>query len=74
MTLFDEINSNPHSNVGHNSWLFEKLFFVKAIDEDEQKNKKIKINNFCIISKGGVLCLVTHLFFISTNENKSKSK
>ena len=25
--------------------MFEKLFFVKAIDEDEQKNKKIKINN-----------------------------
>ena len=50
-TLFDEINSNPHSNEGHNSWLFEKLFFVKAIDENEQKNKKIKMNNFCIISK-----------------------
>ena len=53
MTLFDEINSNPHSNVGHNSWLFEKLFFVRAIDEDEEKNKNIKINNFFIMSKMG---------------------
>ena len=57
-TLLDEINSNPHSNVGHNSWLFEKLFFVRAIDEDEQKNKKIKINNFCIISKRAFCCSV----------------
>ena len=35
LTLFDEINSNPHNNVGHNSWLFEKSYFVIAIDEDE---------------------------------------
>ena len=35
LTLFDEINSNPHNNVGHNILLCEKSYFVRAIDEDE---------------------------------------
>ena len=68
LTLFDEINSNPHSNVGHNSWVFEKLFFVKAIDEYEQKNKNIKINNFCVMSKGA-FCRTTSKLLLTENKD-----
>ena len=56
-TLLDEINSNPHSNVGHNNWLFEKSFLERAIAEDAKQNKNIKINNFFIL-KGAFCCSV----------------
>ena len=56
-TLLDEINSKPDSNAGHNNWLFEKSFLVRAIDEGKQKNKNIKINNFFIL-KGAFCCPV----------------
>ena len=34
-TLLEEINSNPHSNVGHNNWWLVRSLFVKVIDENQ---------------------------------------